>query len=37
MVLILDGDAEHNAHAWSKTGLFGENKIRFLTAFDLFK
>ena len=26
MVLILDGNSEYIAHAWGKTGLFGEKK-----------
>ena len=34
VVLILDGNTEHVAHALRKIGLFGE-KIRFATALDL--
>ena len=37
MILILDGNSEHIAHACSKIGHFGEKKIRFATAFDLIK
>ena len=33
-VLILDGNSERVAYARRKTGLFGEKKIRFVTAFD---
>ena len=35
MVVILDGNSEHVAHAGRKTGLFREKKIRFATAFNL--
>ena len=37
MVLILDDSSEHNAHAWRETDIFGEKKIRFVTALDLIK
>ena len=26
MVLILDGNSEHVAHAWTRLGLYGEKK-----------
>ena len=32
MLLIFDGDSAHVAHAYRKLKLFGENKIRFVTA-----
>jgi len=35
MVLMVDGNSEHVAHAWRKIGLFEENKNRFVTALDL--
>ena len=37
MVLILDGNSEHVAHALNEIGLFGEKQIRFVTALDLNK
>ena len=37
MVLILDGNSEHVAHAWRKMGPFGGKNIRFVTARDLIK
>ena len=35
MVLILDGNSEHVAHAKRKIGLFGEKKKRFEATLDL--
>ena len=37
MLLILDDNSEDVAHAWSKELLFGDKKIRFVTASDLSK
>ena len=37
MLLILDGNSEHAVHTWWKRSLFGEKKIRFVTAFDQIK
>ena len=38
MVFILDGyNSEHVAHAWIKICLFGQEKIRFVTAPDQIK
>ena len=37
MVLILDGDSEHVAHAWIKIRPCEEKKIWFVTALDLIK
>ena len=37
ILLILDGNSEHVAHALRKIGLFGEKKHRFVTSLDLIK
>ena len=37
MVLTLDGNSDHVAHARRKIGLFGEKKLRFVFALDLIK
>ena len=37
MVLILDGNSESVAHAIRKICVFGEKKMRFMTALDLIK
>ena len=37
MELILDGNSEQAAHVWRKIGLFGGEKIRFVSAPDLNK
>ena len=35
IVLISDGNSEHVTHARMKIGLFKEEKIQFVTSFDL--
>ena len=37
VVLIVDGNLEHDAHAWSEIGLFGEKRIRIVTVLGLIK
>ena len=37
MVLILDGNSEHDAHTCGKIGIFRAEKIRFVTALALIK
>ena len=37
MELILDGNSEHPANAWSQTRLFEEKKIRFVSDLGLIK
>ena len=37
MVLIKDGNSEHNAYVWRKIGNFREKKIGYDDSFDVFK
>ena len=37
MVLILNGNSQHSARVWRKTGHLGRKKIRFVTALDITK